>query len=133
MASLNASVSFSSNTLFPNPLSLNVSTTEQINGGADIKTITIPADQSAIVYGPSLSADTSGTTYFYAQNTSKSGLVNIYIQPNSIVSASLIATLQPLDFTWIPLAAYNSGLTVTAVNLDGINSSNVSVFWGSRS
>ena len=134
MASLNASISLSSTTLFPNPLNLSTSTIDQVNGESDVKTVTIPADQSAVVYGPSLLADPSNTTYFYAHNasTNTAGL-DVYIKPSAIVSASLIATLQPSDFMWIPLAAYGSGLTVTIVNLDGANSSSVNVLWGSRS
>jgi hypothetical protein len=139
MASINSSISISASSLFTGTLSLNASVAEQINGDADVQTISIPAGQSAIVYGPSILADSSNTVYFYAQNpaTNEAGL-NVYIQQSSAVSASLLATLNQSDFMWVPLAVYgsdlmSSGLTITVTNLNNTKASNVNVFWGSRS
>ena len=134
MASLKSSITLSSTTLFPTPLTISKSTTEQINGDADSQTVMIPADGSSVVFGPSTAADLSNTVYFYAQNDSTNAAgMDVYIQPSTNVSASLISTLRPSDFMWLPLAAYSSGLQITIVNLDGANSSKVNVFWGARS
>lgn len=134
MAILNSSISFSSSTLLSSNFNINASTATQIDDNADVQTVTIPADQSAVVYGPSLLLNSLRTVYFYAHNpdTNTSGL-DVYIQSSTSVSASLIATLQPSDFMYIPLAANGNGLTVTVVNLNGADASKVNVLWGSRS
>jgi len=133
MSTIKATIALSTTTLFPTPANVNVSITEQVSGSADFQTLTIPADGSNVIYGPSLSPDPSNTVYLYAQAVStNSSSLDVYIQ-SSVASSSLLAKLRPSDFMWVPLASYNAGLQLTAVNNDGDHSSTVNVFWGERS
>ena len=134
MSTIKATIALSTTTLFPTPANVNVSVTEQVSGSADFQTLTIPADSSTVIYGPSPSADPSNTVYLYAQGAStNSKSLDVYIKNSTNPSSSLIATLRPTDFMWVPLASYGSDLQVTVVNLDGANASKVNVFWGERS
>ena len=133
MSTIKATIALSSTTLFPTPANVNVSVTEQVSGSADFQTLTIPADETIVLYGPSSAPDSSNTLYFYAQAAStNSSSLDIYIQNNEF-SSSLMAKLRPSDFMWVPLASYNAGLQLSAVNNDGNHSSTVNVFWGERS
>jgi len=134
MSTLKASIALSTTTLYPTPVNISVVATEQVSGSADFQTIILAPDETQTIYGPSLTSDPSSTVYFYVQaDSANTTNVDIYSKINSTVSSSILATLRPNDFMWVPLAAYASGLEIKATNLNGLNSSVLKVFWGERS
>jgi len=134
MSTIKATIALSTTTLFPTPANVNVTATEQVSGSADFQTLTLAPDGDLTIYGPTLTPDPSSIVYFYAQaDAANSASINVYSKMGDAVSSSMLATLRPNDFMWVPLAAVSSGLTISATNSDGVNSSKLKVFWGERS
>ena len=140
MVNFKSNITLTSTDAFLNP-TLTFTSSDVIEGSADYQTITIPTNESLIVYSSNTQqefitspAQTTSTVYFYAQaaSTNTSNL-DIYVENSTNASSSLIAILKPSDFMWVPLAAYGSGLLkVTAVNLDGEKASKINIFWGEK-
>jgi hypothetical protein len=132
MADLTSRIILYSNTLFPIPINVDITATEQIYGSADSQNINIPIGETVTLYGPSSNANVSNTVYLYAQSpATNTGNINIYfIDTNN--SSSFISTLLPNDFIWLPVSSYSSGIAIKANSTNGISDSNINVIWGEK-
>jgi len=130
--SLKATLRLESTDVLTNSVNFTVAATEQIKGDKDFQSISIPAAAIVSAFGPSLSADSSNTVYFYAQAASTNvGSVEVWITDLNNIQI-LVATLRPADFIWMPLAVKGSNVTVALKNLDVTNRSLVNLFYGYR-
>ena len=133
MANIKSTLTLSSTTLFPNPAGVTVSPTNQIDGNSDFQKITIPANGTSTVYGPSLYADPSDTVYLYAgaPATNTGSLTLRYTDYNS--TSSVFAVLRPGDFMYLSMYVPTSDVAMEAINGSGANTNDINIFWGARS
>lgn len=133
MSNIQSTITLNSTTLFPNPVFVNVTANEQINGDADLQTITINPNENVTLFGPTFEGDLSNTVYFYAHSSSDNvSNINVYLQDQNETQI-LLASLHPSDFIWLPLAVYGANVKISCSNLDSYKSSKINLFWGYRS
>lgn len=133
MANISATITLTSKTLFPNPLSVTAKVTDQINGDFDLQTINVSPGQNPIIFGPTAEADLSNTVYLFVQSLS-TNTSNVMISAQDQNGVEIIlAMLHPSDFMWLPLAVYGSNVKISCNNLSATEDAKISIFWGQRS
>jgi hypothetical protein len=119
MASLTATISFQTASLFPNPINFTVSRVESVNLDAAFSTVTIPAGGSATIYGPTTAAvGTSEVVYLYVQSIATNDPTDevLVIFTDSAANTAAIGKLIPGDFLWMPIRADLSGVGIEIDN-----------------
>jgi hypothetical protein len=104
MALLKTTISFQTNTLFPNPVNLTIPVNETVDLDAAFNTIKVEPNSNTAVYTVSGQVGTTGVTYLFIQADSANDPTNdlTIVFQNSTDSVEF-AKLLPGDFLWIPL------------------------------
>ena len=127
----NATLSLTSQTLFPQSAAVSANINEVVSGSAGFDILVVSQSSTKNLY-ISTEADPSSTVYFYAQALSTNTSQLTLSITGSNTSGSTFVRLRPGDMTYIPLNVDAAGVDVNCVNTASL-AQNIYTFYGQRS
>jgi hypothetical protein len=127
----NATLSLTSQTLFPQSAAVSANINEVVSGSAGFDILVVSQSSTKNLY-ISTEADPSSTVYFYAQALSTNTSQLTLSITGSNTSGSTFVRLRPGDMTYIPLNVDASGVAVNCINA-AVTPQNIYVFYAQRS
>lgn len=137
MASLKTTITLDSSTLFPNPLTIKSTDTENINNSqSSLVTNQLQPSATEILLETSEQSGDSGIIYLYCQSLSTNSNfgIDIYLTHKSTPTVTVhLSRLLSGNATFLPIyAADASGIRVDIKNNDPVNPATVTYFYGSK-
>ena len=137
MSTLRTTITLDSNNLFPTPLSIKSTNTENIDGNSSsFVTNDLQPSGNEIILSTEEALGNSGILYLYCQSASTNSDfgIDIYLTRNSDDENIFhVARLLSGTSMFLPIyAADSSGITINVKNNDPVNPATVQYFFGSK-